>query len=96
MNPTVQLFIPPGYNHLIPRLLMLGVCLAVLPHVYICVTLVDGRYKVYPGEYSTASPHTHHGLAFAMDSAKAKPLKLLAGLQQIGDVLSTVDFTSLE
>ena len=53
-------------------------------------------YKVYPGEYNTASPPTHHGLAFAMDSAKAKPLKLLAGLQQIGGVLSTVDFTSLE
>ena len=51
---------------------------------------------MYPGEYNTASPPTHHGLAFAMDSAKAKPLKLLAGLQQIGGVLSTVDFTSLE
>ena len=30
------------------------------------------------GEYSTSS---HYGLAVAMDSAKAKPLKSLAGLQ---------------
>ena len=36
------------------------------------------------GEYSTA---LHHGLAVTMDSAKAKPLKLLVG-QQIGGVLS--------
>ena len=43
------------------------------------------KRKVGSGEYSTAS---HHGLAVAMDSGNAKPLKLFAGLQQIGGVLS--------
>ena len=37
------------------------------------------------GEYSTLS---HHGLAVAMNLLKAKHLKLLAGLQQIGGVIS--------
>ena len=42
------------------------------------------RRKGGSGEYSIDS---HHGLAVAMNFAKAKPLKLLAGVQQIGGLL---------